>query len=440
MCCHTYTPRQRSARFSAQITNIYLTLMLTGFLLYPGTQGYTHITAAKSRMFLALGLGYCAVCAGFYLRRLFSGLYKALTLPALLRRLGAARLCMLGYLVCSLISTLFSPYRTQAWLGGSRREGMLTIAVYTAIFLLVSLTAQPGRWLLDVLGASMTAFCAICILQLAGRNPLSLYPAGLNYYDSGTAYTGAFLGPTGNVGLTAAVLCMAVPVFFLAAARLRRWRLLVPGALCAGVLAWMGVAAGIVGTLGSFWLCSLAQLPSRRARRMFCGCSAALLAGALLAVFLLPQLPGTLGEVQQLLHGTIQDSFGSGRIFIWRNIWPVIWDRPLFGGGPDTLALRVQAQFERFDAASNVLYRASIDAAHNEYLNIWVNQGLFALLCWLGALGISAVRFFQRSQRPAVLLGCSAVTAYAIQALFGISMCMSTPFFLLAWAIALHES
>ena len=143
-----------------------------------------------------------------------------------------------------------------------------------------------------------------------------------------------------------------------------------------------------------------------------------------------------LGESHALLHGRAEDDFGSGRIYIWKNVWQAVKERPLFGGGPDTLSRRITAYFERYDEAGHIVRRTGIDTAHNEYLNILANQGLFALLCWLGALGCSAVRFVRRAgERPAALICGSAVLGYCVQAFFGISMCLSTPFFVIAWAM-----
>ena len=122
-----------------------------------------------------------------------------------------------------------------------------------------------------------------------------------------------------------------------------------------------------------------------------------------------------LGEAHEILQGRAEDEFGSGRVFIWKNVWQAVKERPLFGGGPDTLSHRITAYFERYDEATNIMRRSGIDTAHNEYLNILANQGIFALLCWLAALGYSAVRFVRTAG--------------------GISMCLSTPFFLIAWAI-----
>lgn len=83
-----------------------------------------------------------------------------------------------------------------------------------------------------------------------------------------------------------------------------------------------------------------------------------------------------LGEAHEILQGRAEDEFGSGRVFIWKNVWQAVKERPLFGGGPDTLSHRITAYFERYDEATNIMRRSGIDTAHNEYLNILANQGI----------------------------------------------------------------
>ena len=197
----------------------------------------------------------------------------------------------------------------------------------------------------------------------------------------------------------------------------------------------MNVSAGLAGLAGSILLTLPLALPKGRARKTAAFAVGGLILLAMLGVWLLPNLPGMFGEAHALLHGEADPTFGSGRIYIWKNVWEAICARPWFGGGPDTLAHQVSAYFERYDADANRILRATIDAAHNEYLNIWANQGVFALLCWLGALGASAVRFVRRSDEAETLICGSAVLGYCIQAFFGISTCISAPYLFLAWAM-----
>ena len=397
---------QTGRLLAEKITDAYLALMLSVFLLWPGMDGYAKITAAKYRLFLILTLAYCAGTALLYLELLVMRQLRFAPFRKFVRAIRPAEWLMLGYVLCSLLSSLLSPWQADTWLGLGRREGFLTLALYAAVFLLLGRLARPKKWMLDVFGAGMSLCCLLALCQLAGGNPLGLYPEGLHYSDAGKAYSGAYLGTIGNTDLLAAVMCAAVPAFFYGAWKLRRYWLLAPLALSG---------------------------KKRRAAALVIG--AGLLA-AFLAVLLLPALPGIFGEAHALLHGRAEDEFGSGRVYIWKNVWQAVKERPLFGGGPDTLSRRITAYFERYDEARNTVIRTGIDAAHNEYLNILANQGIFALLCWLGALGYSAVRFVRRAgEQPAVLICGSAVLGYCVQAFFGISMCLSTPFFLIAWAM-----
>ena len=229
------------------VTDVYLALMLSVFLLWPGTDGYTKITAAKYRLFLILTIGYCATNALLYLELLVMRQIRTVPFRELLRAVRPAEWLMLGYVLCSLLSSLLSPWRKDTWLGLLRREGFLTLALYGVIFLLLGRLARPKKWLLDVFGAAMSLCCLLSLWQLAGGNPLGLYPNGLSYSDAGTAYSGAYLGTIGNTDLLAAVMCVAVPAFFYGAWKLRRHWLLVPLALCVTVSIWMDVSAGLLG-------------------------------------------------------------------------------------------------------------------------------------------------------------------------------------------------
>jgi len=92
--------------------------------------------------------------------------------------------------------------------------------------------------------------------------------------------------------------------------------------------------------------------------------------------------------------------------------------------------------FERYDEALGILRQTRIDAAHNEFLNILVNQGLIALASYLSALILTALHW-RRSARDSigVMLGGCAVLGYCAQSFFGLSSPITTPFFWCAWGL-----
>lgn len=135
---------------------------------------------------------------------------------------------------------------------------------------------------------------------------------------------------------------------------------------------------------------------------------------------------GTLFEIHEMLCGRWDDTFGSGRIYIWRQTLQKLWERPIFGGGPDTLSLRGLEPFRRIREDGSVITR-TIDAAHCEYLNVAVNQGIPALLAYLTAIGTAAAAWIRSESDTAAIAGAGALF-YLIDAIFGISFFVSTPY------------
>lgn len=401
----------------------YLLALATIFLLgfFPG--GYTCITAAKLTLYLALsGL----LAAGALLCRL-----KGRPEPPEQR--SRAALPLLLFWLWSLISALCSPWAGEALLFGSRDEGMLTLSLYCLSFFLLAHYAQPEKRLLYVFAAAMSLNCLLCFWQLLDGNPLGLYPAGLRWSGRYLDYNGAFLGLTGNAGLSGAVLCFAFPAFWVSALRLKKPLLLLPAALCLAVLLLSEVRGAQLGALAGSLLALPVVLPlgGRGKRRLLLALLLAAL--CLLGLLYLRDFGGTPGEVHALLHGRAEDGFGSGRIFIWRNALALLPERLLLGGGPDTFGHRMTEPFTRVLPDGSTLVR-SIDCAHNEYLNLLINQGLVGLLCYLSALAVSLLRWCRSRSAAAAITG-SCLLCYCIQAFFGISMPANGGFFWALWGL-----
>ena len=86
---------------------------------------------------------------------------------------------------------------------------------------------------------------------------------------------------------------------------------------------------------------------------------------------------GMLFEAREILHGNVDESFGTGRLFIWKNSLEMVKERPLFGSGPDTFGYHFNAYYpgDRLEI--------EYDKAHNEYLQILVCNGILGLLAYL---------------------------------------------------------
>lgn len=422
----TWTPQN--------VTSAFMALMLTVFLLAVGSGGYTSITHFKFLLLLIL-------CGVYFFSMLGSFLWVRKKEPILSRpRLTIVHYLLLAFWLFNVISAVSSSYFPDTLIGFHRYEGLLTVSCYLLIFFGVSLYGEIKPWILDFFAVSMLLFCLICFLQFGGRNPLWLYPEGLNYYDGNVAYRYEFLGTVGNVGLVAAVLSVAALVFAVAVVRLkgiRRLLYLVAFLCVLFVTIFSRVAAAYVGVLGGLiFLLPLAMIQDRRKKRILLLLVLILLVLCLLFLYLMDIGSGTLHEFHCLLHGDWNDRYGTGRLYIWRNVLPLVGERLLFGGGPDTLGERMTVAFQRYDEDTDVMYRATIDTAHNEYLNILVNEGALAFAAYFLALLWSFIAFVRENGRNvAAALGGAGVLGYSIQAFFGLRMCITSPFFWLAWGV-----
>ena len=178
-----------------RISYLYALALLTVYALFLPLGGYERMMEGKYRAFLLLSLGYVLAMTAL-------GAWRAV------RWREPMCLAALAYLALTALSAALSPYGTAVLLGGTRRDGLLTAALYIAVFLLLARHLRPDRRLLYAAAAS-AALCGLLVLvQLTGRNPLWLYPAGLNYFDGDVAYSGFYAGAAGNIDFTAFLLAL----------------------------------------------------------------------------------------------------------------------------------------------------------------------------------------------------------------------------------------
>ena len=430
--------KRNNALRQLELTGLaFAALMAAVYFLYFGAGGYVNLSRAKRGMFYCLSGGYLLLTALLTGFALGIGTLKPADLRARLRPVRLPVLLLLGYLACTAISCVLSPYAPRTVLGCTRDEGLITIALYVLCAVTLAVFCRPRRWLIWVLATAALAQSVLVLLQLSGANPLTLYPEGEDFFTTGER----FAGTLGNIDLLGAWFCAAIPI--LAVGLLRgesRLRFLLAAPLAAAVYACLrvGVLASFVGIAGGLALAAPFILRlKRRGTILYYLCLGLLGLAALALCYALPQA----GQVHRILHGELDPSFGSGRIYIWREVLSRCKSRWLFGWGPDTMALSDIPPFTRFDPEQGVTVTAAIDVAHSEYLNILYHQGIFALLFYLAALGLSLFRAARRAKASdgCAILG-TAVLCYAIGALFGISHLISSPAMWLSLGLLLGAS
>ena len=408
---------------------LWMSLFVPVYLLFPGFTGYQGISPAKTWTFYIL-TGLLLLAGGFCLvRELRAGKPRPLT---------AAQAAALAFLAFTLLSAFCSPYSDKVWYNETAHEAALTVGCYVLLFLVVSRWGAVSEGLFQVLFWCLVLFCLLCFFQALGGNPLGLFPEGLNFYDGyGVKYSGAYAGTIGNVDIVSAFLALTAPMLVLRAwgRELRRaWPCWTLAAVCLAVMVWIDVLCGLVGVVLGGVLCFLVLCPDRWRKWVLLACLGLGL-GALALLWAVDLPFRFLHELHEILHGRFDDTFGTGRFYIWRQMLERIPSRLWTGVGPDMARFSGLSPFVRCNEAGEVIRTATITDAHCYPLHILYCQGLPALLSWLAVVGLVLIRWVKARRDPAAALLGAGLTCFLCAMLFCFSSIIVMPFFWLTMAL-----
>ena len=378
---------------------------------------------------------------------------------------------------------------TVIW-GAHRYEGLITQLCYGAIFLGMSVTRVRLRPLLHAVSIGLLGYGAFVALQYASVNVMGLFPPGTsirtNYEFQGpignidmvvgyvsvamAAALGGFVWlRRGNplwlaAGVTGAalLLCMEVQCGLIMLAALLFLLLMMALARresrARALLTLAGVlgAAGLRLLLGLPWLDGTEQLCLRLdvwlllplgaglllallspvirrwpgpqvSPRAAAAVGAGMILLALLAVYALPIPEGNgLWEMQELLHGRAQDSFGSERIGVWRLTLEMSRENLLWGTGPDAFLHALDHHL--WQTGQRLVQR--FDNPHNLFLGALINSGLPALGMYITlTLGVPLYGLLRGKQDDETLPLALSALCYVAQGMFTFSICLVTPMF-----------
>ncbi len=406
------------------IVELYL-LAVFGFfplMIGLGDYGYENLVEMKTYLWFGINALWLS-CLGGYL------------LWCKIKRLSVrAHFCWyhgvaLAFLIVNVISASFSRSVKDSFLmlRSSNTNSVLFIASYVIAFIGVSLFGHLKAMHIRALGISTILSGVLSIAQLAGFNPLLMYPEGLNYYNKYQEYTSAFLGTLGNVDVLAAFLCFSIPTLAVFALRsdCRRDRLLlIPALLSLAVLFLSEVDAGKVGILGFLIVALPVVIRSPKwSKRAGIACVALTVLG-LVAVYFWPGKSGFLYEASSMLHGHFKSSFGHDRIGIWQQVWNSIIQSPALGNGPGSGAWLIDLRTVNEEMNRVVAVRN----AHNTYLGYLMDTGIPGLACYLLLIGGGCAAWLRnRSEDLTVALG-AGLAGYLIQDFFNINIVTVAPF------------
>lgn len=294
----------------------------------------------------------------------------------------------LGFLVVSLLSTLFSNYKTNAG-----AQVVLTLLAILFFALTISLVSREGvkRHIPAVIAISVSLSSTFAVLGNV---------TGVAWFSEGETFSRS-TGGTGDPNALAMQIIFGLPflVFWITHARHLILRVL------AAVMIAVNVAA-MVGTFsrsGAMLLaaCAMALVviniqgirPQKLGLLLIGGAAVILIAGV--------SLPQSFWERQATLFSGDQDSSLSRRASYLEVARDAIVQRPLLGHGPGTFrdlyALTDWAQ--RFHRKGSTKRRY----AHNTYVEVLVGTGLLGAAFYFALLGVALRNFVRTRQRLVAL-------------------------------------
>lgn len=459
-----------------KLTAFFLLLLLTLYPLYFGSGGYRTIENDKYPLFLLLG--------GAMTLLFLAGLLCTKKHSLRKNRFPLFAVFALLLLLSLTVSAACSDFPERVWLGGQRRDGVLTWALYLGIFAVCASHGHLSRLTDAALSVCLAFTAVLSFLQKCGMNLFGLYPDGITWLHGGNG----FLATIGNIDFLSAFSVLGLTLLFgryLTRTDRGRWLPLTGAAF--GIFA-LYLASAKAGKLALFLTLLYAlwhALQSRaRLRRYFFGI--AVLAGTLTVLSLLRRqqtkdgvrvllmvsektmfrggltvlfaglglgakklpLPGwvrkskrglSLAVVLLLALGSLMAVYFFGERIggLPSQMWKVLHGTATahtgsgrFGIWQQSLELIREAPLLG-SGPDTMGLRITADNAHSIFLNLWVNGGIFSLLSFCLLLG-SILLFARRRQTPQTFALTLPVIAYTAQAAVTVDEFIVAPLF---WAV-----
>lgn len=182
----------------------------------------------------------------------------------------------------------------------------------------------------------------------------------------------------------------------------------------------------------------ISKLP--RAVLIFEGAALLLFAAYMYFFFTPADTDNALNQLYALLHGSLSQSSGSGRGGIWKYSFLMGLERPVLGYGQGCYKLAM----DDFSAKVGYTYytsrNASLDAAHNEFLQLFCTGGILGLLSYVGFfVSLIAKSIKRRFCGKYTLCLLSAAVGYLVQSFFTFSIVEVAPIFFMLCGILLRN-
>lgn len=152
----------------------------------------------------------------------------------------------------------------------------------------------------------------------------------------------------------------------------------------------------------------------------------------LIIMFFVDMPFGIFHEIHEIMHGKLNDEFGTYRMFLWKRAFMIFKEYPLIGTGPDSFTARFMDKFTQ--DIINLGELTLNDTAANVYLTMLVNIGILGLISYLVFVGLLLHKMIKkRNAFSNVFL--TSIICFLIQDFFNLWTVIVTPVFFVLMAI-----
>lgn len=141
---------------------------------------------------------------------------------------------------------------------------------------------------------------------------------------------------------------------------------------------------------------------------------------------------GIIHEIHEILHGNLNDEFGTYRMFLWKRACVAFFEYPIIGTGPDTFTARFMDKYTQ--DIINIGELTINDTAANVYLTMLVNIGILGLLSYIGFISLLIYNSIKNKNKYSNVL-LIAIICFLIQDFFNLWTVMVTPIFFVLMAL-----
>lgn len=156
--------------------------------------------------------------------------------------------------------------------------------------------------------------------------------------------------------------------------------------------------------------------------------------------YLVSQTKKTTYEISQVAQGEFNDHFGTGRIYIWKEILKITPKNIITGVGIDNLHYAF-GENPLIDLKSG----GYVDKAHNEYLQKLITEGIFSFLTYfilIFSIFMSSLKkmFNDKDSKNYLFISLFlCFVSYSIQAFFNISVIYVAPIYYIVMGLLVSE-